>query len=74
MSKKEDACGKLFCRFSLSDRVPQNHLLRQVRRVIDHEAIRLGDWASPTTAAQECPSVDPAVVLKMALLGYCVIQ
>jgi transposase len=68
MSRKDVAGNKLFYGFSLDDRVPQDHLLRRVRQVIDHQAI----WqsAEPYYSSTGAPSVDPAVVLKMALLGY----
>lgn len=68
MRKKAASGEKFYYGFSLSDRVPQDHLLRRVRPLIDQEAI----WrmAEPYYSATGAPSVDPVVVLKMSLLGY----
>jgi transposase len=68
MSKKPSCQTRFFYGFSLADRVPQQHLLRSVHRVIERQAI----WrlAEPFYSRTGAPSVDPVVVLKMSLLGY----
>ena len=60
--------GKWFYNFSLEDRVPQDHFLRSVNKVVDFTFVR--DLVRQTYSHTGAPSVDPVVVFKMALLGY----
>jgi transposase len=54
--------------FSLEDRVPADHLLRQVAAVVDFSfARRLTARFYSHTGK---PSIDPVVLVKMALIGY----
>lgn len=59
---------KLFYGFSLTQRVPEGHLARQLDRVIDLSFVRplVGKYYSHTGQ----PSVDPVVLFKTMLLGY----
>jgi transposase len=54
--------------FSLEDRVPADHVLRQVAAVIDFSFVRrlTARFYSHTGK----PSIDPVVLFKMALIGY----
>ncbi len=60
--------GKWFYNFSLEDRVPEDHLLRAVAEAVDFSFVR--GMVRETYSHTGTPSVDPAVVFKMALLGY----
>ena len=64
----KNSSGKLFYGFSLEDRVPEKHLLRSIDDAIDFSFIR--KIAEPFYSHTGAPSIDPIVVLKMALLGY----
>jgi transposase len=59
---------KQLYRFSLEDRVPADHLLRQVAAVVDFSFVRrlTARFYSHTGK----PSIDPVVLFKMALIGY----
>lgn len=59
---------KLFYGFSLTQKVPEGHLVRQLDRVIDLSFVRplVGKYYSHTGQ----PSVDPVVLFKTMLLGY----
>ena len=59
---------KLFYQFSLEDRVPEDHLVRRVAAVVDFAFVRrlTGRFYSHTGQ----PGVDPAVLFKLALLGW----
>lgn len=60
--------SKWFYGFSLEERVPEDHFLRTLSRVVDFTFVRgLVAHAYSHTGS---PSVDPVVVFKMALLGY----
>lgn len=69
MGPKQDAQAALFYEFSLEDHVPQDHLLRSIDRFVDLTSIRthLADFYSHTGR----PSVDPELLIRMLLVGYC---
>ena len=54
--------------FSLEDRVPADHLLRHVAAVVDFSVARRVTARFYSYTGK--PSVDPVVLVKMALLGY----
>ena len=68
MMGRKDQQGKIFIMFNLEDRVPENHLLRKVKEVIDFSFVY--DLARPFYSHTGAPSVDPVVIIKMALIGY----
>jgi transposase len=61
--------GALFYEFSLERHVPQDHLLRAIDRFVDLEGVRghLRSFYSPIGR----PSVDPELLIRMLLVGYC---
>jgi transposase len=69
MGPKQEAQAALFYEFSLEDHVPQDHLLRSIDRHLDLANIRehLADFYSHTGR----PSVDPELMIRMLLVGYC---
>src|SRR6056297_2596682 len=69
LGPKQEAQAALFYEFSLEDHVPQDHLLRSVDRFVDLSSIRghLADFYSHTGR----PSVDPELLIRMLLVGYC---
>ncbi|MEL6420676.1 MAG: IS1182 family transposase [Pseudomonadota bacterium] len=69
MGPKQEAQAALFYEFSLEAHVPQDHLLRSIDRFVDLSSIRshLADFYSHTGR----PSVDPELLIRMLLVGYC---
>ena len=69
LGPKQEAQAALFYEFSLEDHVPQDHLLRSIDRFVDLGSIRnyLADFYSHTGR----PSVDPELLIRMLLVGYC---
>ena len=69
MGPKQEAQAALFYEFSLEDHVPQDHLLRSIDRFVDLSGIRahLSDFYSHTGR----PSIDPELLIRMLLVGYC---
>lgn len=69
MGSRQEAQGALFYDFSLEDHVPQDHLLRSIDLFVDLDSIRahLADFYSHTG----WPSVDPELLIRMSLVGYC---
>jgi len=68
MMGNHDRSESLFHYFRLEDQVPENHLLRLIDRHVNFEFIRakLKDSYSDTGR----PSIDPALLLRMLLVGY----
>ena len=67
MGEKEPG-EKLYYSFSLEDKVPQGHILRRIAEAVDFSFVH--KIARPYYSHTGKPSVDPVVVLKMALIGY----
>ncbi len=69
LGPRQEAQAALFYEFSLEDHVPMDHLLRSIDRFVDLSSIRayLADFYSHTGR----PSVDPELLIRMLLVGYC---
>ena len=59
----------LFYTFSLEDHVPANHLLRSIDRFVELEGLRA--HLAPFYSAMGRPSIDPELLIRMLLVGYC---
>ncbi len=59
----------LFYGFNLEQHVPDDHLLRSIDRFADLISVRdhLRDYYSSTGR----PSVDPELMIRMLIVGYC---
>jgi transposase len=59
----------LFYEFRLEDHVPPDHLLRRIDRFLDCSELRrhLAGFYSATGR----PSIDPELIIRMLLIGYC---
>ena len=60
---------RLFYEFNLEDRIPANHLLRRIDAVLDLSWFRAE--LAPSYSHTGCPSVDPELMIRMLLVGYC---
>ena len=60
---------QLFYAFNLDEYVPEHHLLRRIDRFLDLSKLRhhLADFYSHTGR----PSVDPELMIRMLIVGYC---
>jgi transposase len=61
--------GALFYGFTLEDHVPEDHLLRSIDRFVELSGIRR--QLKPYYSAIGRPSIDPELMLRMLLIGYC---
>ncbi len=59
---------KMFYNFSLDKRVPEEHFLRKVDKIIDLRFVR--ELVAPYYSYTGQPSIDPEVLFKMMLIGY----
>ena len=60
---------RLFYEFDLDERIPANHLLRRIDGVLDLSWLRTE--LAPFYSHTGCPSVDPELMIRMLLVGYC---
>jgi len=61
--------GALFYAFSLERHVPMDHMLRSIDRFVDLDGIRA--HVAPFYSAIGRPSIDPELLIRMLLVGYC---
>jgi transposase len=69
MGCKDKPQSPLFYSFDLDEVVPQDHLLRKIDRFLDLSDLRqhLASYYSHTGR----PSVDPELMIRMLIIGYC---
>ena len=60
---------RLFYEFCLEDRVPADHVLRRIDAVLDLSWLR--SELTPYYSRTGCPSVDPELMIRMLIVGYC---
>ena len=63
------AQSELFYQFCLEKHIPQGHLLRRIEEFLDFA--RLRQHLKPFYSATGRPSVDPELMLRMLIVGYC---
>ena len=69
MGSKDKPQDELFYAFNLDDVVPQDHLLRNIDRLLDFTELR--EHLAPYYSHTGRPSVDPELMIRMLLIGYC---
>jgi transposase len=60
---------RLFYSFNLDDHVPRGHLLRGIDQVLDLRELRA--LLAPFYSHTGRPSIDPELILRMLIVGYC---
>ncbi len=68
MGRRDDRQQPLFYDFCLEDHVPDDHLLRQVAKVLDLSGVRRK--LAPYYSDMGRPSLDPELMIRMLLVGY----
>ena len=69
MGERRVAQEALFYEFSLERHVPAGHLLRAIDRVVDLSGLRA--HLRPFYSEIGRPSIDPELMLRMLIVGYC---
>lgn len=69
MGRKDKPQSPLFYSFNLEEVVPKDHLLRKIDHFLDLSDLRqhLASYYSHTGR----PSVDPELMIRMLIIGYC---
>lgn len=69
MGSRQVEQGRLFYNFSLDAHVPADHLLRSIDRFVNLSELRRA--LAPFYSSIGRPSVDPELMIRMLLIGYC---
>ena len=69
MGERRVAQEALFYEFSLERHVPADHLLRAIDRVVDLSGLRA--HLRPFYSELGRPSIDPELMVRMLIVGYC---
>ena len=69
MGSKGARQAPLFYAFNLEDHIPADHLLRGIDRFLDLSALR--QHLAPFYSHTGRPSVDPELMIRMLVIGYC---
>src|SRR5712691_2124573 len=69
MGERQVGQDALFYEFSLERHVPADHLLRSIDRFVDLSGIRA--HLRPFYSEIGRPSIDPELMIRMLLVGYC---
>jgi len=69
MGHRQVEQAALFYEFSLEKHIPADHLLRSIDRFVDLEEVRRD--LAPFYSSIGRPSIDPDLMIRMLLIGYC---
>jgi transposase len=69
MGRNDKPQKPLFYSFNLDQVVPQDHLLRKIDRFLDLSDLR--EQLAPFYSHTGRPSVDPELMIRMLIIGYC---
>lgn len=71
MGRRKRDQGSLFYEFRLEDRIPENHLLRRMNSFVAVALADLHKELEPHYSEIGRPSIDPELMIRMLLVGYC---
>ena len=69
MGSNDKPQGQFFYSFKLDEVVPQDHLLRKIDRFLDLSDLR--QHLAPYYSHTGRPSIDPELMIRMLMIGYC---
>ena len=71
MGRQTSDQRQLFYLFNLEERVPSSHLLRRINPVVTRVLADLREKLDPFYSETGRPSIDPELMIRMLLVGYC---
>ena len=71
MGRRSGDQVSLFYEFRLDDRVPKNHLLRRINAFVTAALADVHEQLDPYYSEIGRPSVDPELMIRMLIIGYC---
>ncbi|HEU4604192.1 MAG TPA: IS1182 family transposase [Steroidobacteraceae bacterium] len=69
MGSQMNGQDRLFYSFNLEDHIPPDHLLRGIDRFLELDSLR--EHLAPFYSHTGRPSVDPELMIRMLVVGYC---
>ena len=69
MGEQRDNQQRLFYSFNLDEHVPPDHLLRGINQFLDLSNLR--SYLAPFYSHTGRPSIDPELMIRMLIVGYC---
>jgi transposase len=60
-----------FSLFNREERIPAHHLRRRINPIVTRVLADLGEKLKPFYRETGRPSIDPELMLKMLIVGYC---
>lgn len=69
MGRQVSGQARLFYEFALDDRIPKGHLLRRIDAVFDLDDLHRS--LAPFYSSTGRPSIDPELMIRMLVIGYC---
>lgn len=71
MGRRAAGQRTLFYEFDLDERIPKGNLLRRIDPFVSHVLADLHDQLEPFYSDIGRPSVDPELMIRMLIIGYC---
>ena len=71
MGRQDTDQSQLFYLFNLERRIPPDHLLRRINPVVVQIMIEVREKLAPFYSDIGRPSVDPELLIRMLIVGYC---
>jgi transposase len=71
MGRQRRDRGRLFYEFRLEDRIPENHLLLRMNMFVTAALADLHKELKPHYSEIGRPSIDPELMIRMLIVGYC---
>ena len=71
MGRQTGDQSQLFYLFNLEQRIPASHLLRRINPIVTQVLAGLREKLAPFYSEIGRPSVDPELMLRMLIVGYC---
>jgi transposase len=71
MGRQTGDQSQLFYLFNLEERIPAGHLLRRINPVVTQALAGLREKLEPFYSDLGRPSIDPELMIRMLIVGYC---
>ena len=71
MGRQKGDQRRLFYEFHLDDRIPKNHLVRRIGVIVTAALADLHKELEPHYSDIGRPSIDPELMIRMLIVGYC---
>src|ERR1700690_4537323 len=71
MGRQTSDQSRLFYLFNLERRIPANHLLRRINPIVTQILADLRDKLAPFYSEIGRPSLNPELMIRMLIVGYC---